>query len=30
MANKGPLKVVTACGLGTGTALYLKMVVDDI
>ncbi|NPV88046.1 PTS sugar transporter subunit IIB [Coprothermobacteraceae bacterium] len=24
------LRVVTACGLGTGTALYLKMVVEEI
>jgi len=30
MAGKRRLKVITACGLGTGTALYLKMVVEDI
>jgi len=26
----GRLKIVTACGLGTGTALFLKMVVESI
>jgi PTS system ascorbate-specific IIB component len=30
MEKNRPLRVVTACGLGTGTALYLKMVVEDI
>lgn len=30
MARSNPLKVVAACGLGTGTALFLKMTIDDI
>ncbi len=30
MERKGPIRVVAACGLGTGTALYLKMTVEEI
>jgi len=30
MGANYPIKIVTACGLGTGTALYLKMVIEDI
>lgn len=30
MEIKHPFKIVTACGLGTGTALYLKMLVEGI
>ncbi|MGQ9493309.1 MAG: PTS sugar transporter subunit IIB [Anaerolineae bacterium] len=30
MARNIPLKIVAACGLGTGTALFLKMTIDDI
>ncbi|MBC7260409.1 MAG: PTS sugar transporter subunit IIB [Anaerolineae bacterium] len=30
MARNAPLRIVAACGLGTGTALFLKMTVDDI
>lgn len=30
MARNAPLRIVAACGLGTGTALFLKMTIDDI
>lgn len=30
MTRKQPIRVVAACGLGTGTALYLKMTVEEI
>lgn len=30
MARNTPLRIVAACGLGTGTALFLKMTIDDI
>ncbi|WP_376793060.1 PTS sugar transporter subunit IIB [Thermoflexus sp.] len=30
MNQKQPIRVVAACGLGTGTALYLKMTVEEI
>jgi PTS system ascorbate-specific IIB component len=28
--SRTPIKIVTACGLGTGTALFLKTVVESI
>jgi PTS system ascorbate-specific IIB component len=30
VTRNNPLKVVAACGLGTGTALFLKMTIDDV
>ncbi|MGB9724895.1 MAG: PTS sugar transporter subunit IIB [Brevinematia bacterium] len=30
MQSTYSFKIITACGLGTGTALYLKMVVEEI
>nr|MBC7245719.1 PTS sugar transporter subunit IIB [Chloroflexota bacterium] len=30
MTRNNPLKIVAACGLGTGTALFLKMTIEDI
>ncbi|MGB9857305.1 MAG: PTS sugar transporter subunit IIB [Dictyoglomaceae bacterium] len=30
MVTNSPLKIIAACGLGTGTALYLKMTIEEI